>query len=252
MSASLEALRSSVARLQHVVAGLDPDQVTAPAYPSEWTIADLLSHIGSGAVILGERVDESLAGTESPPDFPQSVWDDWNAKPPSDQVADGVAADLALLAQLDGLSEEERTSLQVTMGPLSLDFEALVGLRLNEHALHTWDVEVTQQPDAAVAEAAVRVVVDNLAMIVGFTAKPIPGAAPVHVRTSGPVRDFVLRLDGERVSLDAAAPATGAPDLELPAEALIRLVYGRLDHDHTPAVTGSADLEQLRQVFPGP
>ena len=28
------------------------------------------------------------------------------------------------------------------MGPLSLGFNEFVGLRLNEHAFHTWDIEV--------------------------------------------------------------------------------------------------------------
>jgi hypothetical protein len=41
------------------------------------------------------------------------------------------------------------------------------------------------------------------------------------------------------------------PDLVLPAEALIRLVYGRLDPEHTPPVGGTADLDELRRVFPG-
>jgi len=44
----------------------------------------------------------------------------------------------------------------------------------------------------------------------------------------------------------------GGPDLELPAEAFVRLVYGRLDPDHTPRVDGDFDLESLRHVFPGP
>jgi hypothetical protein len=42
-----------------------------------------------------------------------------------------------------------------------------------------------------------------------------------------------------------------APDLELPAEAFVRLVYGRLDPAHTPPVSGTADLDELRSVFPG-
>ena len=43
-----------------------------------------------------------------------------------------------------------------------------------------------------------------------------------------------------------------APDLELPSEAFIRLVYGRLDPAHTPAVTGSPTLlDELRTAFPG-
>jgi hypothetical protein len=42
------------------------------------------------------------------------------------------------------------------------------------------------------------------------------------------------------------------PDLELPSEAFIRLVYGRLDPGHTPAVSGSASLlDELRRAFPG-
>jgi hypothetical protein len=41
-------------------------------------------------------------------------------------------------------------------------------------------------------------------------------------------------------------------DLRLPAEAFIRLVYGRLDSAHTPPVeTASTDLDELRRLFPG-
>jgi hypothetical protein len=42
------------------------------------------------------------------------------------------------------------------------------------------------------------------------------------------------------------------PDLELPSEAFIRLVYGRLDPAHTPEVSGRPTvLEELRRAFPG-
>jgi hypothetical protein len=62
-------------------------------------------------------------------------------------------------------------------------------------------------------------------------------------------------LDPEGVSL---APADGdggggEPDLALPAEALIRPVYGRLDPDHTPGGVVALDgvLDLLRRTFPG-
>ena len=48
-----------------------------------------------------------------------------------------------------------------------------------------------------------------------------------------------------------AADPVDAPDLVLPSEALVRLVYGRLDPDHTPPVRGPADLDVLRRAFPG-
>jgi hypothetical protein len=40
--------------------------------------------------------------------------------------------------------------------------------------------------------------------------------------------------------------------LELPAESFCRLVYGRLDADHSPAVPANGEvLDLLRRVFPG-
>jgi len=40
--------------------------------------------------------------------------------------------------------------------------------------------------------------------------------------------------------------------LRLPAEALVRLVYGRLDPAHTPALEArGVDVDELRRIFPG-
>ena len=76
----------------------------------------------------------------------------------------------------------------------------------------------------------------------------------MHVRTTDPQRDFTLVFTNDGVSLEAGA-TPGPPDLELPAEAFIRLIYGRLDPDHTPsAVSGSGGtdlLAELRRAFPG-
>jgi hypothetical protein len=56
---------------------------------------------------------------------------------------------------------------------------------------------------------------------------------------------------------DGAGDAEGAggdvPHVRMPAEAFLRLAYGRLDPDHTPpAVSADADtLTKLRAIFPG-
>src|SRR4051812_23346372 len=135
------ALTASVDHLRRVVESLDEGQFTAPAYPSEWTIADVLSHIGSGAVIMRGALDAAASGGEVPEGFNQSVWDEWNAKEPAAQVADALLADRAALDRLGELSDEERTTARFTIGPMSLDLMGYIGMRLNEHALHTWDVE---------------------------------------------------------------------------------------------------------------
>ena len=73
----------------------------------------------------------------------------------------------------------------------------------------------------------------------------------VHVTTSDPERHFTLATAGA-VSIVASEPDGALAQLRLPAEAFIRLVCGRLDAEHTPALEISGvDLDELRQVFPG-
>ena len=95
------------------------------------------------------------------------------------------------------------------------------------------------------------VVVDNLDLIARFAAKPTGATRSIAVRTSEPGRDFTVGLSADSVEF-VAGTAGSAPDLELPAEAFSRLVYGRLDPAHTPDFTGDESaLDTLRAVFPG-
>jgi uncharacterized protein (TIGR03083 family) len=246
-----------VERLHRLVEPLNEDALLGSAYPSEWSIADVMSHIGSGAVIMQRRIDEGLAGRPLPDDFAPSVWDEWNAKSPMSTAVDGLAADAALLDRLRALSDDERASLSVSMGPLTLDATGLVSTRLNEHTLHTWDIEVALEPHATLPEEEVALVVDNLELIGRFTARP-DGGDPlrVEIRTTAPVRAFTIEIGPDRVTFapasDESGTKDGAAEVELPAEAFARLVYGRLDPAHTPAANADAGvLERLRAVFPG-
>jgi uncharacterized protein (TIGR03083 family) len=210
----------------------------------------VLSHLGSGAVLFQRRLDDGLAGRDTPDDFAQPVWDAWNAKDPEAKAADGLSANRALVERIDSLTDEERARVQFSMGPMVLDLDGAVGLRLNEVALHLWDIEVTFDPRATLAPEAVESVVDNLEMIARFAGKPTGAEQSVTVRTDGPRRGFEIRVDPDSLSLAPGEPVE-SPDLEIPAEALVRLVYGRLDPEHTPRYRGSADLDGLRRAFPG-
>lgn len=252
MTPQLDALRNSGARLAGLVERLTADELRQPAYPSEWTIADVMSHLGSGAVISRLRVDSALDGGDVGSAVIRPIWDEWNAKDPADQAADGLQADRALISRLGTVTDDEQARFRVSLGgSFELDWDQFVGLRLNEHALHTWDIAVALDATATIPGDAAEFVVDNLALISGFAGKPTGADRAFTVRTSAPTRDFEIRLLPESVTL-AATDLAAAPDLELPAEALIRLVYGRLDPDHTPPVVGSPSvLDELRRVFPG-
>jgi uncharacterized protein (TIGR03083 family) len=229
---------------------MDPEYYTSSAYPSEWTIADTFSHLGSGAVIGKQSFENSITQREPDPNFNASVWDEWNAKLPADQVSGCLASDATYLAVLEGATDEERGEFHMNFGPFEFDFDGLIGLRLGEHVLHTWDVEVPFNPSATLSSEAASAILDNLQFVAARAAKPNGVVQDVTIRTSDPVRTFTLSLKGDSAEL-RETPGDGEVDLEIPAEAFVRLVYGRLDPGHTPDSVSGSVVELLRGVYPG-
>jgi Mycothiol maleylpyruvate isomerase N-terminal domain len=107
----ISALRHSHDRLRASVEPLGPDQLTQRSYPSEWTIAQVLSHLGSQAEIFGLILEAGLAGRE-PPDREEfsPIWDAWNAKDPQAQATDALRADQATLERLESMDAGEQGS----------------------------------------------------------------------------------------------------------------------------------------------
>jgi uncharacterized protein (TIGR03083 family) len=249
--AHVDALRSSVQRLRDLAAAMSEEELTAGAYPTEWTLAQVLSHLGSAAVITQRRLEDALAGQDTPDDFAPGVWDAWNAKGPDAQRADALAADAALLARIEAVPPEERNEFASAMGPMTLGFAQFVGMRLNEHAFHTWDIEVAADPAATIPAPIAALVVDNLELVARFTGRPTGDTTTITVATTGPERGFTVELTPDGVALTPGAVAA-SPDVELPAEAFARLVYGRLNAEHTPPGEHGPALDTLRRLFPGP
>ena len=83
----------------------------------------------------------------------------------------------------------------------------------------------------------------------GFRGKQAPAPVAVAVATTGPQRAFTLDTGGVTFAPAGEANAHAAA-LALPAEALLRLVYGRLDDEQDLQASG-VTLTQLKSVFPG-
>ena len=200
MDPELHALRSSAERLRRLVEPLAPDDLDEPAYPSEWSIADVLSHIGSGAVIMQRRLEEGLAGRTLPDDFSPPVWDEWNAKSSEDKAASALVADDAFIDRLEALTADERARFSFSLGPFTFDTTGLVSLRLNEHTLHTWDIEVARDGAATLPPEGVSLVIDNLDLIGGFTARPDGGdLRTITIQTRDPARRFTVDIAQDAV-----------------------------------------------------
>jgi uncharacterized protein (TIGR03083 family) len=250
----LAALRQSQQQLAALVTPLSDAEVESPSYASEWSIAQVLSHLGSGAEIFSMFLDAALDGQPAPGfEAFQPIWDEWNAKSPHAQAHDGLRSDAAFIDKLDALDDTERDAWRLEMFGGEQRLADLLRLRLGEHALHSWDVVVALDPEATLHPEAVALLVDHLDQLVARAGKAPAQPIDVTITTAAPARTMRLQATDEGVALTSpeADDPVGA-SLELPAEALIRLVYGRLDADHLPAVsTDGIDLDTLRQMFPG-
>ncbi len=251
----IHALRNSHDSLQAGVGPLDAGQLEQLSYASEWSIAQVLSHLGSQAEIFGLFLDAGLTG-QDPPGMEAfgPIWDVWNAKSPQDQASDALDADKVTLERFESMDAADAERLRLKAFGMDVDTTTLARMRLGEHAIHTWDVLVALDPAATVAPDAVELLIDSLDQLAGRTAKADGKPRKIRVTTSNPERHFILET-GDSVSLvadDETTPELGVSELTLPAEAFVRLIYGRLDAGHTPPVESAGiELDELRPIFPG-
>ena len=247
----ISALRRSHEALLASAGPLSDSQLDQRSYDSEWSIAQELSHLGSGAEIGLLGLDAAASGQE-PPDresFP-AIWESWNSRGAAAQRADALTGDERLTQRFEALTPEQRRDLKAAMFGMEFDTAGLARLRLGEHALHTWDIAVALDPSATVPGYATELLIDALDQFIAWVGKPDGEKRRLRVVTSGPAREFILET-GDAVTLTPAED-DGPADVRLPAEAFLRLVYGRLDPDHTPPIeTGADHVAALRAVFTG-
>lgn len=256
-SRTIAALRSEHDALAGTVPALSTEQLTGTSGAADWTVADVLSHLGSGAEITLAGLRASLGEAEPPAaDFNQGVWDRWNALSPQDQATGSLGSDAALVAALEAVPEKRHDEIQVKLGflPEPLPLASFAAMRLSEVAQHGWDVRVGADPAAALAEPSALLLAEHLSgglgFLVGFIGKPGAVSEPAVIEISRTPYRIVVD-DRVRLTTDALPPtATFAG----PMESAMRLVYGRLTPKHTPAgleVSGNVSLDELRNVFPG-
>jgi len=158
-----------------------------------------------------------------------------------------------LVRRFEALTDDELARIHLSLFGMELDAVGLTRLRLAEHALHTWDIDVALDPAARVAPDSVALLIGALSAIATRAGKPQGKIFRLRVRTTEPDRDLLLQVADE-VSTAEWDGAAADGELRIPSEAFLRLVYGRLDPDHAPAVDMSAQnitLDDLRRIFPG-
>ncbi|OXM63214.1 maleylpyruvate isomerase family mycothiol-dependent enzyme [Amycolatopsis vastitatis] len=249
---TITALRSEYDVLAGLVRTLSDDQLAATGGAAEWTVAQVLSHLGSGAEIgrapIARAAGETVAAEDN-----QTIWARWDASTPRAQAEGFLEANRRWLDTVEALTPGQRASLTVDLGflPEPVPLVTALGMRLSEVANHSWDVRVAFDPDAGVDAGSAAVLVElltgHLGFMLGFLAKPAELEKPVSVAVPGAglvIDDAVAvvpRLESPSATFDG------------PAEAFVRLLSGRLKAPYDKGVTveGDVTLDDLRRVFPG-
>jgi uncharacterized protein (TIGR03083 family) len=251
------ALREGHTALAEFVPTLSDDQLAGPSGASQWTVAEVLGHLGSGAEIMLAGLHSALDGRAAPgPEFNGPVWDRWNAMSADEKRAGYVERSDVLVGAFDALDRQERDSLEIGVSymPAPLPLATFAGLRLNETALHGWDIRVGVDSDAELdagsADLLAELLADQIGFMLAFIAKPDRIDRPVVLEIAG--SNLVISITDAVTLGKPAAPASAT--FTGPLASAIRLIAGRLGPDHTPRsldVTGNVTLAELREVFPG-
>jgi len=252
---AISTLRRSHDRLTALLQGLDADGIRQESYDAGWPIAQVASHLGSQAEVFGLVLEAGLTGNDVP-DMPavHQIWARWDGSTPEEQVKASLEANEAFLAGVESLSPEDQERFTAEMFGTEVDLNQLVAMKLSEHAIHTWDVATALDPAATVSDDAVALLLDDVPALAAQVGTPTTEPTTIAVTVTDPERRYLV-VTGPAVSVaaieDNADDGTDA-SLRLPAEAFLRLVYGRLDPTHVPAgVIEGAELETLRTVFRG-
>jgi len=250
----LAAVRGSHDRLAGIVAALDAGELERPSACAQWTVAQVLSHLGSQAEIFSLFVDAGAAGVDAPPrDAFGPIWDAWNARSPQDQATDSISANEVLVSRLEMLDDVSLRGFRLELFGRTLDADGLLRMRLSEHSVHTWDVEVAFDATAVVAGDAVDLLIDGLGETASRSGRAPAEPLRASVSTSSPARRFTL-VTADDVRLEPAGATDEERSIALPAEVLLRLVYGRLGDDQPargPVTSSGVELADLRQIFEG-
>lgn len=253
---TIGSLRRHHEALAATVPSLSDTELALRSGASDWSVAEVLSHLGSGAEIAAATLRHALGEGEQPDqEFNTGVWERWNALSARAQADSFLVADAELVDLFESLTPEQRAGLEVPLGflPAPLPLETYAGMRLSEMSQHSWDVFVALDPAAALDAEAAEIQIDHflggLGFFLGFTGKADQLESPTVLAVAGSDLSLVID-DSVRLTREQAEPTA---TFTAPAESVVRLLSGRLKEPYVGEVevSGALTLEDLRRVFPG-
>ncbi len=269
MSTVIQLVHSEAAGLADFLAGLDEAGWSASSACAGWLVGDVTAHLAQASNTWADSVTRAVAGDSGPPPGQQPLQ-------PGERGSETTARAAIQARESRGREELLQTFRDgygrldgVLSGLSPEDWErpcyhrrgvvpvgVFVSRRVQELAIHGWDIRSPFDASAALSPGAVAVVSSLVPLWLNAafgTGPGVPTPLRYRFRVSGAVplaRDVVVGQDGFSVEDSGEAPAD--VEFRLGGTDYILLIYGRLDLDKalaagTLAIEG--DLQQAKRFM---
>jgi uncharacterized protein (TIGR03083 family) len=233
---------------------------TEPSACRDWQVYQVVSHLGSQPEIHAAALRSGLRGAPPMTDEERkAIWAHFDSLQPGQVLAEYRRTNGAYIELVDWLTEAELgQKIPWFLGDTPL--AGVLAARLNEQTLHSWDIRSVRDPSATLTADNLPTLLDFNQAALGRLAKP-ERAPTLHGQTiqlllHEPDEALVLQVGPHGVTTTPGQAASADLTLELPAEAFLRLIWGRLDLAQALA-SGQARLDrpeaaaELQALFPG-
>ena len=259
----ISLVNSEADHLRDFLGSLSADQWSHPSACADWALGDVVAHITQGADTWSECITRAVAGDASPPEGLQPLRPgDRGSQATADraiQMRDEKGPVGLLAAFGDGYDRLRQVMSTLTTGDQDkpcfhrrgiMSVYDYVGVRLQELAIHGWDIRYGLDTSAQIWDDSLPVLVDRVPRWLRNTFQSEPKlAAPIryrfHVTGAAPVKqDVVVTADGYAIEPTSDTPANVTFNCN--SSEYILLIYGRLNLDQASTI-GDLRIEGNRE-----
>ena len=245
MPETIALLRSESDALAAFLAGLDTEGWGRQSACTAWTIADAAAHIAQGSQGSSLALTRARDGDPSPPEGARLLEAGDRASEPTAERAKAFSAGKDAADLLQAYREGADLLVQTVSDLQPEDWEKPsfhrrgfipihenVTRRIQEIAIHGWDIRSAFDPASEISEAGAREIATVAHRWLNACFVPLEGGANARFRfdVSGPnpfSEDVVLEGNGFRI--ESTADATPDVTFRSNTSAYVLLIYGRLD-----------------------
>ncbi len=245
---------------------LTPEQWELPSACAEWQVRDVVSHLLGGAERQAESMERGRGGDSNPPAGfvppDPAALSATNAQRDIDRrnlLAGNYleafdASYEALHSQFDAFGEGSWDTLCWHVRRGAMTAASYVELRIQEIAIHDWDIRSAFQPDAGLDPNCVPVLLDMSPTWLGMCFRPSARLAKpvVYGFNVGPEepRQFRMNVTGDAFQMVPGQASQADLSLSATAEQYLLFTYGRLtaaDGISSGKLTVNGDTAHLDQ-----